>query len=56
MGCVAYELLTGKHPYGKLAADQALELGLQPKPAAASRVSLYLASTRPGNRSGSRCS
>jgi serine/threonine protein kinase len=32
LGCVAYELLTGKHPYGKLSADKALELKLQPKP------------------------
>ncbi len=34
LGCVAYELLSGKHPYGKLAADKALELNLQPKPIA----------------------
>ncbi|SMF96854.1 Serine/threonine protein kinase [Methylomagnum ishizawai] len=32
LGCVAYELLTGKHPYGKLAADKALELNIQAKP------------------------
>jgi serine/threonine protein kinase len=32
LGCVAYELLTGKHPYGKVAADKALDLKLQPKP------------------------
>jgi serine/threonine protein kinase len=32
LGCVVYELLAGKHPYGKLQADKALELNLQPKP------------------------
>lgn len=32
LGCVAYELLAGKHPYGKLQADKALEVKLQPKP------------------------
>jgi serine/threonine protein kinase len=31
LGCVAYELLTGKHPFGKLSAAKALELNLQPK-------------------------
>jgi serine/threonine protein kinase len=32
LGCVAYELLTGKHPYGRLPADKAVELNLLPKP------------------------
>jgi serine/threonine protein kinase len=32
LACVAYELLTGKHPYGRLSAEKALELNLQPKP------------------------
>lgn len=32
LACVAYELLTGKHPFGKLTAQKALELNLQPKP------------------------
>lgn len=31
LGIVAYELLTGKHPYGRVSADKALELRLQPK-------------------------
>ena len=31
LGCVVYELLTGKHPFGKLSAEKALELDLQPK-------------------------
>ncbi|MCB1645129.1 MAG: serine/threonine protein kinase, partial [Pseudomonadales bacterium] len=29
---VAYELFTGKHPYGRTPADKALERGLEPKP------------------------
>ena len=29
-GCVAYELLTGKHPFGKMPANQAREKGLTP--------------------------
>lgn len=32
LACVAYELLTGKHPYKKVAAHQALELNLKPPP------------------------
>ncbi len=32
LACVSYELLTGKHPYGRLSAEKALELGLQAKP------------------------
>lgn len=32
LACVAYELLSGKHPYGKLSAEKALELNLQVKP------------------------
>lgn len=31
LACVTYELLTGKHPFGRLTAQQALELNLQPK-------------------------
>ncbi|MGJ0486948.1 MAG: serine/threonine-protein kinase [Methylomicrobium sp.] len=30
LGCVAYELLTGKHPFGKIAAPKACEVNLQP--------------------------
>jgi len=30
LGCVAYELLTGKHPFGKIAAPKAFEVNLQP--------------------------
>jgi serine/threonine protein kinase len=30
LGCVAYELLTGKHPFNKLPADKASEAGLVP--------------------------
>jgi len=29
LGCVAYELLTGKHPFGKIAAPKACEVNLQ---------------------------
>ena len=32
LACVTYELLTGKHPFGKLSAQKASELGLKPKP------------------------
>ncbi|MBI2994971.1 MAG: SUMF1/EgtB/PvdO family nonheme iron enzyme [Gammaproteobacteria bacterium] len=32
LGCVAYELLTGKHPYNKLPANTAKENGLVPAP------------------------
>ena len=32
LACISFELLTGKHPYGTLPANKALELGLQPKP------------------------
>ncbi|MBI2969788.1 MAG: protein kinase [Gammaproteobacteria bacterium] len=32
LGCVAYELLTGKHPYNKLPATTARENGLVPAP------------------------
>ncbi|NJD07332.1 MAG: serine/threonine protein kinase [Methylococcaceae bacterium] len=32
LACVTYELISGKHPFGKLPADQALELNLKPKP------------------------
>lgn len=30
LACVSYELLTGKHPFGKLSAQKALEVNLQP--------------------------
>lgn len=32
LACVAYELLTGKHPFGKLPAEKALELNVPLKP------------------------
>ena len=32
MACVTYELLSGRHPYGRLSAEKALELNLQAKP------------------------
>ena len=32
LACVAYELLTGKHPFGRLSAEKALEVNLQVKP------------------------
>jgi serine/threonine protein kinase len=32
LACVSYELLTGIHPYKKVAAHKALELGLKPPP------------------------
>ncbi|WP_026223349.1 serine/threonine-protein kinase [Methylosarcina fibrata] len=31
LGCVAYELLTGKHPFGHIAAPKACEVDLQPR-------------------------
>lgn len=30
LGCVVFELLTGKHPFGKLSAEQAMQQGLRP--------------------------
>lgn len=32
LACVSYELLAGKHPYGKLSAPKAQELNLKPPP------------------------
>ena len=32
LACVSYELLTGKHPYGRLSAEKAQEVNLQLKP------------------------
>ncbi len=32
LGCVGYEILTGKHPFNKVPALQAVERGLRPKP------------------------
>ena len=32
LACVAYELLTGKHPFNKLSAPKVLEKGLRPSP------------------------
>jgi serine/threonine protein kinase len=34
LACVSYELLTGKHPFGRLSAEKALEVNLQAKPIA----------------------
>ena len=34
LACVSYELLNGKHPFGRLSAEKALEVNLQPKPIA----------------------
>ena len=31
---MAYQLLTGKHPYGKMSAPKALDMGLKPEPVA----------------------
>ncbi|MCP4492611.1 MAG: protein kinase [Gammaproteobacteria bacterium] len=31
LGCVAYEMLTGEHPYNKVPADEAKRQGLKPK-------------------------
>ncbi|OHX37793.1 serine/threonine protein kinase [Methylomonas sp. LWB] len=31
LACISYELLTGKHPFGKLSAEKVLEVNLQPK-------------------------
>lgn len=32
LACVTYELLTGKHPFGRLSAQKALEVNLHPPP------------------------
>lgn len=32
LACVSYELLSGKHPFGRLSADKAQEVNLQAKP------------------------
>ncbi|QPK63466.1 serine/threonine protein kinase [Methylomonas sp. LL1] len=32
LACVSYELLSGKHPFGRLSAEKALEVNLQAKP------------------------
>lgn len=34
LACVTYELLTGKHPFGRLSAEKAQEVNLQAKPIA----------------------
>jgi len=34
LACVSYELLTGKHPFGRLSAEKALEVDVQAKPVA----------------------
>lgn len=34
LACVSYELLTGKHPYGRLSAEKAQEVNLEVKPVA----------------------
>ncbi|MCQ8103568.1 serine/threonine protein kinase [Methylomonas sp. SURF-2] len=34
LACVSYELLTGKHPFGRLSAEKAQEVNLQVKPVA----------------------
>lgn len=34
LACVSYELLTGKHPFGRLSAEKAMEVNLQAKPIA----------------------
>jgi serine/threonine protein kinase len=34
LACVSYELLTGKHPFGRLSAEKAMEVNLQVKPIA----------------------
>jgi serine/threonine protein kinase len=31
LGCIAYEMLTGEHPFGRLPADEAYKSGLKPK-------------------------
>jgi len=46
LACVAYELLTGKHPYGKLSAEKALELNVQLKPIPGLRRSQWRALQR----------
>lgn len=32
LACITYEVLTGKHPFGRLSAEKALEVNLQVKP------------------------
>ncbi len=34
LACITYELLSGKHPFGRLSAEKAMEVNLQPKPIA----------------------
>jgi serine/threonine protein kinase len=34
LACVSYEILTGKHPYGRLSAEKAQEVNLEVKPVA----------------------
>jgi len=34
LACITYELLSGKHPFGRLSAEKATEVNLQPKPIA----------------------
>jgi serine/threonine protein kinase len=34
LACITYELLSGKHPFGRLSAEKAIEVNLQPKPIA----------------------
>lgn len=46
LACVAYELLTGKHPFGKLSAETALELKVQLKPIAGLRRNQWRALQR----------
>ena len=31
LGCIAYEMLTGQHPFGRLPADEAVKRGLRPE-------------------------
>ena len=31
LGCIAYEMLTGEHPFNRLPADEAIKRGLKPK-------------------------
>ena len=31
LGCIAYEMLTGEHPFNRLPADEAYKIGLKPK-------------------------
>jgi len=46
LACVAYELLAGKHPYGKLSAEQTLDLNVQLKPIPGLRRSQWKALQR----------